>query len=557
MFVILGVIVMISAIACPRASFAADSPSTTPQPWIDWDKVHGQDTTWQYSVPIGNDPIRRGYLWIPPHCKRVRGVILGIQNMLEQMLFQDVTIRKAAADEDLAIAWITPADDTGNKDNTYHKFTDPAVVTAGVQQMLTDMAKESGYSEIEYAPLMVTAHSAATPFVYGMAAAMPSRIIAIFPYKGWVEHPTDGIPTLHTTSEYAEVGGANWGEVWRKDMAASLKQRSGDDNIMIGEFAEIGNGHFEWNPEVAPVIAMFIRKAAEYRLPKDEPMDGPVTLRPIDPKSGWLLDPATFGTPAETPVPYSGWRGDPTQALWYFDEEMARTVNDYATARLAKKPQVIDFVDNGQPCPLDKGGMANLHVTFLGDGATFRVSATFLDKSPIPNLYGGAAVGHAPGPILFKTGSGAIEQVGPDTFRVAMKRGGLIQQSSPWDPWIIAYQPGDSEYRRADRPAHPWLFTVNSGGTPQTITFPAIPDQQVGVKTLTLHAASDSGLPVQFYVVSGPVALQGDNTLTFLPIPPRSKFPVRVIVGAYQWGRIVDPKVQSAGPVFQEFMLHN
>jgi hypothetical protein len=47
-----------------------------------------------------------------------------------------------------------------------------------------------------------------------------------------------------------------------------------------------------------------------------------------------------------------------------------------------------------------------------------------------------------------------------------------------------------------------------------------------------LKATGDSGLPVQFFVVSGPVELKGDDSLELLPIPPRSKFPVRVIIGA-------------------------
>ncbi len=75
------------------------------------------------------------------------------------------------------------------------------------------------------------------------------------------------------------------------------------------------------------------------------------------------------------------------------------------------------------------------------------------------------------------------------------------------------------------------------------------------MKVLKLKATSDSGLPVQFFVVSGPVEWKGDDSLELLPIPPCSKFPVRVIIGAYQWGRTVEPKLQSARPVFQDFFI--
>ncbi len=120
----------------------------------------------------------------------------------------------------------------------------------------------------------------------------------------------------------------------------------------------------------------------------------------------------------------------------------------------------------------------------------------------------------------------------------------------------MAYQPGDDEYRRADRPGHPWLLTINRDGKTQLIDFPRIGDQPTSTKSIKLDATSDASLPVQLYVISGPVRLQDDNrTLDFLPIPPHSHFPIRVVIGAYQWGRTVEPKVQTAGPIVQEFWI--
>jgi hypothetical protein len=513
---------------------------------------------WQYSVPVGKDALRRAYLWIPENCAYMRGVIIGVQNMLEQPMFEDPTIRLTAAEAGLAIVWISPGDDLGDKNSPYHRFNPPSEIVAGIQDILTRLAAESGYAEIQDAPLMATAHSAATPFVWGMDYYFDAaRMIAIFPCKGWFTgHIKPGIPVFHTGSEYGEVGGTNWGETYLKDRIELRRLRGEGTNCLLGEFVDIGAGHFEWNPEAAKIIALFIRKAAQYRLPENPPVTGPVVLRPVAPESGWLIDPEKLGTPAGQPVAYAAWAGDPTRAFWYFDREMAQAVNDYMVAGLAKKPQVIDFVDEqGKPVSLAKGGMADLHPTLLEDGATFKVAATFLDQSPTPRLYHGEAVGHAAGPILFKVSTGALKQTGPDTFRIWMGRGGLVQQGSPWEPWIMACQEGDTDYRRADRPGHPWFHTLNSEGNPQTIDFPKIADQPAEVKLLKLSARSDAGLPVQFYVVSGPVELKDDDTLVFHPPPPRAKYPLRVIVGAYQWGRITGEKVRTAGPVFQEFFI--
>ena len=55
-------------------------------------------------------------------------------------------------------------------------------------------------------------------------------------------------------------------------------------------------------------------------------------------------------------------------------------------------------------------------------------------------------------------------------------------------------------------------------------------------------------LMVCFYVQEGPAEVK-DGKLVFTKIPPRSKFPVRVTVVAWQYGRAVEPKVKTADPV--------
>jgi hypothetical protein len=95
---------------------------------------------------------------------------------------------------------------------------------------------------------------------------------------------------------------------------------------------------------------------------------------------------------------------------------------------------------------------------------------------------------------------------------------------------------------------------VNKQGRAQAITFDEIPGQPQGVKTLELSASSDAGLPVRFCVMQGPVKLDGTK-LIFTRIPPRAKFPVQVTVAAYQWGRSVEPEVQSAETVERSFLI--
>jgi hypothetical protein len=91
-------------------------------------------------------------------------------------------------------------------------------------------------------------------------------------------------------------------------------------------------------------------------------------------------------------------------------------------------------------------------------------------------------------------------------------------------------------------------------GADQQITFPEIPDQKAGAVSLALHAVSDAGLPVHYYVREGPASVE-NGTLTFTPIPPRSKFPVEVTVVAWQWGRSASPEVKTATPVTRTFVI--
>ncbi len=118
---------------------------------------------------------------------------------------------------------------------------------------------------------------------------------------------------------------------------------------------------------------------------------------------------------------------------------------------------------------------------------------------------------------------------------------------------IYVRHPGDDEYRPSIQPFGVGLLS-NKTGKPQAITFPEIPDQTAGTTQLELNAVSNAGLPVEYYVIMGPARVSG-KTLTFTDIPPRSRFPIKVTIQAYQYGRSIEPAVQSAACVERSFMI--
>lgn len=91
-------------------------------------------------------------------------------------------------------------------------------------------------------------------------------------------------------------------------------------------------------------------------------------------------------------------------------------------------------------------------------------------------------------------------------------------------------------------------------GRAQKIVFPEIGNRKHGTSTIALGATSDSGLPVEYYVVAGPAEADG-SALRVTEIPVKSKYPVKITVVAYQWGRTVEPLYQSAEPVEQTFWI--
>ena len=108
------------------------------------------EAIYQYSVPVGG---RHAFLWVPPQCRRVRGLIFAAENALELNWMEDPIIRRTAAEEGLGMIWLAD----GKPTNITFEMKPDAV--ASLDTMFHDLAVESGFSEIEHAPLIFTGHS--------------------------------------------------------------------------------------------------------------------------------------------------------------------------------------------------------------------------------------------------------------------------------------------------------------------------------------------------------------------------------------------------------------
>ncbi len=269
--------------------------------------------------------------------------------------------------------------------------------------------------------------------------------------------------------------------------------------------------------------------------------------------SGWLTDVEMMSPSHYPPAPYSQFKHDPSLGFWHMDEEMAQAIENFPNSYGGTKDQRVTFVQDGKPVPAK--WIDELKFEPIDDGMTVKLAADFLTETPQGVAGAGQLLGHAPGPIKFRLiggWGGGGEQTGPDTFRIRFDHFGLSQGCCNMQ--VMAYQEGDAIYKYAEQPCQISFPEKNAAGAKQTISFPQIGSVKCTESMIHLGATSDSKLPVNYLVRCGPVEVDGEN-LRLTPIPPRSKFPIKVTVVAYQWGRPIPPLVQTATPVEQTFSI--
>ncbi|MCU7549447.1 hypothetical protein OCK74_09995 [Chitinophagaceae bacterium LB-8] len=517
---------------------------------------------WQWSVEVKSvvssetNGHPRAFLWIPPDCKQVRGVVVGQHNMTEEGILEHPHFRKAMTELGFAEVWVSPGI------NVVFDFNREA----GEQfnEMMQSLANESGYTELALAPVVPIGHSALASFPWNFATWNPARTLAILSIHGdapltnltgsgrpnpeWGNRNIEGIPGLMVIGEY------EWME---ERVSPAMKFRSMYPNAPISLLADAGHGHFDYSDALIKYLALFIQKAAKYRLPATISLDKPASLKPVDPKKGWLLDKWRKDEPLKaSAATYTDYKGDRAEAFWYFDQEIARATEQYYAVSRGKRPQYLRFAQERKLVPYT-GGHPQYRPQFMpmDDGISFKITPVFSDtifrnaEKPLV-----CTTGHAGGDPVISRICGPVVQTGTNTFRLQFYRMGMNNPRRSNDIWLLASHPGDQKYKSVVQQADIRFPLKNTEGAEQKITFPALGDQKESVKTLTLGATSNSGMQVYYYVQEGPAEIEG-NILKFTKIPPRSKFPVKVTVVAWQYGRSMEPKVQSAQPVIQSFFL--
>ncbi|HSC39160.1 MAG TPA: hypothetical protein VLD19_14860, partial [Chitinophagaceae bacterium] len=244
------------------------------------------NSVYQYSVAVGE---RTAYLWIPPECRHVRGVIMALSNLTERRWLEDPIIRQVAAEEGLGIIWLGPALSLSKgqgKNSVLTADMKPGALEA-LEKMMNDLAAESGYPEIAWAPFIAMGHSANGQFAWNVPNHIAARTIAAIPVKT-VPLPAlqfTGVPLCYIvgeTTEWPQYRDGRPGDrdfFWPIVRDSAIALRTANENNLVGVITDPGGGHFDWSDRLARFVALYIHKACRYRLPNNAVANGPVTLK--------------------------------------------------------------------------------------------------------------------------------------------------------------------------------------------------------------------------------------------------------------------------------------
>jgi hypothetical protein len=486
--------------------------------------VPAKASVYQWSVKLdgylsnetGDHP--DAFLWIPENCAQVRAIVVSQQNMCEETLFDHPRFREAISKLDFGIIWIAPGID--------YQWD----VRNGCQEvfdkMLSDLANISGYEEIKYLPLVSIGHSAMATFPWNFAAWNPERTLAVISYKGDAPRTNltgygrenlewgrtrniDGIPGLMIEGEY---------EWWEARVNPALAFRIMYPESCISFLCDRGHGHFDVSDKIVNYISLFLRKAAQYRLPENHSLDKPVELLKVDPKEGWLA--ARWRENREKrpkPAAYAGYKGNKYDAFWYFDQEMADATENYYKESVNKRKWHIGFAAAGKLLDFNKAGHAQYKISpNIEEDLTFHLKAVLTDSLRSKVISSSLINSDV---LKISKITGPVEKVNDTTFKLSFYRIGLNNPKRTGDIWLLAHLDEDQHHKSAVQQINIRIPYPLKNGERQYILFPGLSDIPEGKESIILNAHSDKGLKVSYYVKEGP-AVMTDNRLIFTKYRP-------------------------------------
>ncbi|MBC8010552.1 MAG: hypothetical protein H7067_10700, partial [Burkholderiales bacterium] len=396
------------------AFFAANLPSlvsaSTPR------SAENQVFQWHASAesaPWPDGSVHRAslYLWIPETTTRVRGVVVMATNVPEHMLVGHAAIRRACAENDLALAWGVPsfwrfgkaAPAPGAEPVDVKKLPgSDALQVAFLEKLLAALADKSGYDELAAAPWLPVGESGHLLMVCGLIDARPERVIAGICVKNPHSPRNKTVPLLWTLGT-----GQEWGQTksdlrethvtnfsgypsWARDRAAA--------GWPLSVVIEPGTGHFACSDALAEYFGRYISATCRARLSAD----GTPALKPMDLAAGVLAHLPLPGQTDLAVLPYP--ESTDTPALrarpWFFGATLAREAQSLASAPWDAAPQFVLFASEDPGVKIEPFALNSVTKITVATDGEFTVRAELADAIPAPFVGAGAPLARAAGEPL-------------------------------------------------------------------------------------------------------------------------------------------------------------
>jgi hypothetical protein len=308
------------------------------------------------------------------------------------------------------------------------------------------------------------------------------------------------------------------------------------------------SGHFDVDDRSTSFFAQYIAAVCHARLPKEP---GGV-LQAVDVKRGVVADLPLPGRKGGQPLPVETASPEQQAAPWFFDQASADAAQAIAGIDWSADSILPAMLGtNGTPLPFDFNGINNARkLKFEPDGVTFGLKATLLSQLPSNFKDAGKPLPTPAGAVTIDWLCGPIAPLGDGRFRIALDR------SWPNAACYVAMRhSGGPGVRAIVQPCGIDLKSMrNTQGEAQTIDFTQPADMKAGDGPQPLSATSSAGLPVSFYVESGPAIIE-NGQVRLTPLPLRSGARVGVTVAAWQWGQTSPKPVKMADIVRRTFWV--
>ncbi|MEI7832143.1 MAG: hypothetical protein WCJ56_02960 [bacterium] len=285
-------------------------------------------------LPLGPDskgnpqPPAKVVCWLPEGITNVRGVVVA-----HPMIWTVATgpaFRKVAVDEGLGMIKSGEVFATTGKETMER-----------LDKVFDDWAVQSKHPEIRGAAVLTAGLSTSVLWARNVGYAAPDRCFGIIHVAGGNLHQfmnderktLSGVPFIAMNGQFEAFGPEGgirphlgFETQWYLMGDTMLERRKQDPNNLMSLVVVPVKGHTAYSQALA---ALFLRKAAHYRLP-NEKRDGttPTKCIPIKAEDGWLTD-RDVKYPKHEPAAYADYTGDKSQAFWHFDKEMALAVCQY------------------------------------------------------------------------------------------------------------------------------------------------------------------------------------------------------------------------------------